>query len=144
MAHFALQMCQCKICMLWNARLINTIPWYLRICHFVCGVFRLRMKWTASWCGRHLRIYWISRRGQPISGYSLASGMGEELTTLCRKHFMLQIVPKVLKLSRCFGTKFSRWGQMAGSCEHSIKPSGSEKSGDFLDSQNNYGLLKKD
>jgi hypothetical protein len=57
---------------------------------------------------------------------------------------MLQIVPKFLKLSRYFGTTFSRWGQVAGSCEHSSKTSGSKKSGDFLDSLKNYGLLKKE
>jgi hypothetical protein len=83
-------------------------------------------------------------RGQPIRGYSLASGLGEGLTALCRKHFMLEIVPKALKLSKFFGTTFSRRGQVEGSCEHGSKPCGSEKSGDFLDSLNNCGLLKKD
>lgn len=57
---------------------------------------------------------------------------------------MLQIVPKVVKLIKYFGTTFSRWGQVTGSCEHGSKPWGSKESGDFLESLNNYGLLKKD
>jgi hypothetical protein len=47
-----------------------------------------------------------------MRGYSLASGLGEELTAICRKHLILQIVPKVLKLSKILGRRFqegNRW-----------------------------------
>jgi len=42
------------------------------------------------------------------------------------------------------GYGLDSYGSETGSCEHGNEPSGSIKSGEFLDQLNDYQLLKKD